>query len=117
MDAASLVLDQGYSIAEAARSLNVGRTRTFSLIEQVSERETVKMLCGLFDVASSCYYEFKQRKPDAYCIRLASRVKEFFNMSRGAAGSRALVSMLRSEGLEVGRFKVRKFMQEAGMTS
>lgn len=38
-------------------------------------------------------------------------------MSRGAAGSRTLVSMLRSEGYEVGRFKVRKLMQEAGMMS
>ncbi len=55
------------------------------------------MLCELFNVASSCYYEFKQRKPDANRIRLASRIKELFNMSRGAAGSRALVSMLRSE--------------------
>ncbi|MCG9725706.1 IS3 family transposase [Vibrio brasiliensis] len=176
VDAASLVLDQGYSIAEAARSLdvgdtalrrwvdqlkierggktpiikaltpeqhkiqklearinrlerekvilkklysslNVGRTRTFSLIDQLREHETVKVLCRLFDVASSCYYEFKQRKPDAYRIRLASRIKELFNMSRGAAGSRTLVSMLRSEGYEVGRFKVRKLMQEAGMMS
>ncbi len=38
-------------------------------------------------------------------------------MSRGAAGSRTLVSMSRSEGFEVGRFKVRKLMQEAGMMS
>ncbi|WP_089153640.1 IS3 family transposase [Photobacterium proteolyticum] len=176
MDAASLVLDQGYSIAEAARSLdigetalrrwvdqlkierggitpttkaltpeqqriqelearinrlereksilkkgysslNVGRTRTFSLIDQLREHEPVKMLCELFDVASSCYYEFKQRKPDANRIRLASRTKELFNMSRGAAGSRTLVSILRSEGFEIGRFKVRKLMQEAGLVS
>ncbi|EMH2897006.1 IS3 family transposase, partial [Vibrio parahaemolyticus] len=68
-------------------------------------------------MASSCYYEFKQRKPDANRIRLASRIKELFNMSRGAAGSRALVSMLRSENIDIGRFKVRKIMQEAGLMS
>nr|WP_321460891.1 IS3 family transposase [uncultured Vibrio sp.] len=176
MDAASLVLDQGYSVPEAARSmnvgetalrrwvdqlkierggttptakaltpeqqkiqelearisrlerekaipkkghrsLNVGRTRTFSLIDQLREHEPVKMLCVLFNVASSCYYEFKQRKPDANRIRLSSRIKELFNMSRGAAGSRALVSMLRSENIDIGRFKVRKIMQEAGLMS
>ncbi|HBH7872488.1 TPA: transposase [Vibrio parahaemolyticus] len=38
-------------------------------------------------------------------------------MSRGAAGSRALVSMLRSENIDIGRFKVRKIMQEAGLMS
>lgn len=75
------------------------------------------MLCELFNVASSCYYEFKQRKPDANRIRLASRIKELFNMSRGSAGSRTLVSMLRSENIEIGRFKVRKIMQEAGLLS
>ncbi len=38
-------------------------------------------------------------------------------MSRGSAGSRTLVSMLRSENIEIGRFKVRKIMQEAGLMS
>ncbi|MGR5432310.1 IS3 family transposase [Vibrio campbellii] len=159
--AASLVLDQGYSVIEATRSLdvgdtalrrwvdqlklerggttpttkaltpeqqkihtkkgysslNVGRTRTFSLIDQLREHEPVKMLCGLFDVSSSCYYDFKQRKPDANRVRLASRTKALFNMSRGAAGSRTLVSMLRSEGFDVGRLKIRKLMLEAGLIS
>ena len=38
-------------------------------------------------------------------------------MSRGSAGSRTLVSMLRSENIEIGRFKVRKIMQEAKLVS
>ncbi|WP_141709977.1 IS3 family transposase [Vibrio tasmaniensis] len=176
LDAASLVLDQGYSIPEAAnsmgvgetalrrwvdqlkverggmtpmakaltpeqkkiqelevrinrlereksifkkghRSLNVGRTRTFSLIDKLREHESVKMLCELFNVASSCYYEFKQRKPDASRIRLASQIKELFNMSRGSAGSRTLVSMLSEEGIKAGRFKVRQIMREADLMS
>ncbi|WP_172380310.1 IS3 family transposase [Vibrio sp. Vb339] len=176
LDAASLVLDQGYSIPEAAnsmgvgetalrrwvdqlkverggmtpttkaltpeqkkiqelearinrlereksifkkghRSLNVGRTRTFSLIDKLREHESVKMLCELFNVASSCYYKFKQRKPDANRIRLASQIKELFNMSRGSAGSRTLVSMLSAEGIKAGRFKVRQIMREADLMS
>ena len=74
-------------LKKATRSLNVGRTRTFSLIDKLREHESVKMLCKLFNVASSCYYEFKQRKPDASRIHLASQIKELFNMSRGSAGS------------------------------
>ncbi|MFV8449445.1 IS3 family transposase [Vibrio campbellii] len=99
------------------RSLNVGRTRTFSLIDQLREYESVKMLCELFGIASSCYYASKQRKPDAQRIRLISRIKELFKLSRGSAGSRSLVSMLRSENINVGRFKVQKIMHDADLVS
>ncbi|GAD76606.1 hypothetical protein VAZ01S_048_00130 [Vibrio azureus NBRC 104587] len=49
------------------------------------------MLYELFSVASSCYYASKQRKPDAQRVRLISRIKELFSMSRGSAGSRRVV--------------------------
>lgn len=75
------------------------------------------MLCELFNVASSCYYEFKQRKPDANRIRLASQIKELFNMSRGSAGRRTLVSMLSEKDIKAGRFKVRQIMREADLMS
>ncbi|CAH7160715.1 MULTISPECIES: IS3 family transposase [Vibrio] len=78
------------------------------------EHESVKTLSELFNVASSCYYEFKQRKPDANCIRLASQIEELLNMSRPSAGSRALVSMLTAEGIKIGRYTVRQIMREAG---
>ena len=89
----------------------------FSLIDKLREHESVKMLCELFNVASSCYYEFKQCKPDASRIRLASQIKELFNMSRGSAGSSTLVSMLSEEGIKAGRFKVRQIMREADLMS
>jgi len=73
------------------------------------------MLCELFSIASSCYYASKQRSPDAHRVRLISRIKELFNMSRGSAGSRSLVSLLRFENINVGRFKVQKIMHEAGL--
>ncbi|MGR5445786.1 IS3 family transposase [Vibrio jasicida] len=70
-------------------------------------------MCDLFDIVSSCYYELN----NANRIRLASRVKQLFNMSRGVAGWRTLASMLRTEVFAVGRFKVRKLMQEAELMS
>ena len=48
----------------------------------------------------SCYYEFKQHKPDENRIRLASQIKELFNMRWSSAGSRTLVSMLSAEGIK-----------------
>ncbi|SNX48996.1 Transposase [Vibrio thalassae] len=64
VDGASLVLDKGYSISEAARSLDIGDTALRRWVDQLKierggETPTVKVLCELFDVASSYYYEFK----------------------------------------------------------
>ena len=75
------------------------------------------MLCELFGIASSCYYASKQRKPDAQQSQLISRIKELFSMSRGSADSRSLVSILRSENINVVRFKVQKIMHDVGLVS
>jgi len=39
---------------------------------------------------------------------LRSRVNELFSQSRSAAGSRSIMFMMREDGIEIGRFKVRK---------
>ena len=38
-------------------------------------------------------------------------------LSRGAAGSRSIVSMLATQGITIGRFKARRLMAEANLTS
>ncbi|MFQ1942251.1 IS3 family transposase [Aeromonas veronii] len=40
-----------------------------------------------------------------------------FKASRNSAGSRALMSMMRELGYQIGRFKVRKLMKEGGLAS
>jgi putative transposase len=50
-------------------------------------------------------------------MTLRSRVNELFNESRGSAGSRSIMSMMREEGTAIGRFKVRQLMQESGLVS
>ena len=40
-----------------------------------------------------------------------------FTQSRSSAGSRTIVDMLKAEGTEIGRFKVRSIMREAGLVS
>jgi len=39
-------------------------------------------------------------------------VNELFTQSRSAAGSRSIMLMMRTDGIEIGRFKVRKLMNE-----
>ncbi|WP_407332108.1 IS3 family transposase [Enterovibrio sp. 27052020O] len=178
LEAACLVLDQGYSIAEASRSLNVGetglrrwvtqleqerggstpvskaltpeqqkiqelearihrlereksipkkgycsldvgRTRTYALIDQLREQEPVELVCAVLDIATSTYYEHCQRRHDidAERLHLRSEINRLFTLSRSSAGSRTLVDMMTDLGHKIGRFKVRRLMKEAQLIS
>ena len=44
-------------------------------------------------------------------------LRRLFKESRNSAGSRALMSMMRELGYQIGRFKVRNLMKEAGLAS
>lgn len=92
------ILKNGY------RALDVGRARAHALIEQLSARESVELLCEAFDVPRSCYYSdrLKRRTPDVERVRLCSRVNELFTQSRSAAGSRSIVSMMQEDGEHIG---------------
>ncbi|WP_153021111.1 IS3 family transposase [Pseudomonas aeruginosa] len=101
------------------RSLDVGRTRSYALIDQLSEQESVEVVCSAFDVARSCYYvhRLRRRRVDARRVALCSQVNQLFSQSRGSAGSRSILGMLREEGVTIGRFRVRRLMRELGLVS
>ncbi|MCT0788812.1 IS3 family transposase [Pseudomonas aeruginosa] len=101
------------------RSLDVGRTRSYALIDQLSEHESVEVVCSAFDVARSCYYvhRLRRRRVDARRVALRSQVNQLFSQSRGSAGSRSILGMLREEGVTIGRFRVRRLMRELGLVS
>ncbi|WP_086009520.1 IS3-like element IS222 family transposase [Pseudomonas aeruginosa] len=107
------ILKKGY------RSLDVGRTRSYALIDQLSEQESVEVVCSAFDVARSCYYvhRLRRRRVDARRVALRSQVNQLFSQSRGSAGSRSILGMLREEGVTIGRFRVRRLMLELGLVS
>ncbi|MGA4533623.1 IS3 family transposase [Ectopseudomonas chengduensis] len=101
------------------RSLDVGRVQSYALIDQLSERESVEVVCSAFDVVRSCYYAHRLRRcrVDARRIALRSQVNQLFNQSRGSAGSRSILGMLREDGVSIGRFRVRRLMRELGLVS
>ncbi|WP_304951699.1 IS3 family transposase [Sulfitobacter sp.] len=101
------------------RSLDVGRARSYALIDQLSEQEPVEVVCSAFDVARSCYYahRLRRRRVDVRRVALRSRVNELFSQSRGSAGSRSILGMLREDGVTIGRFRVRRLMRELGLVS
>ncbi len=77
------------------------------------------MVCSAFDVARSCYYvhRLRRRPVDARRVVLRSQVNQLFSQSRGSAGSRSILGMLREEGVTIGRFRVRRLMRELGLVS
>ncbi|WP_089360907.1 IS3 family transposase [Pseudomonas segetis] len=101
------------------RALDVGRSRAFALIHQLSAHEPVDCLCEVFEITRSTYYahRLRRRSPGVERIRLRSRVNELFTQSRSAAGSRSIVSMMQEDGEQIGRFKVRGLMRELGLIS
>ncbi|MDI3326897.1 IS3 family transposase [Pontibacterium granulatum] len=105
------VFKKGYS------SLNVRRTRTYALIDQLSEQLPVELVCAAFSINRSCFYSYRQRSTriDTKRLRLRAKVSEIFNRSRGSAGSRSIMGMLQENGVEIGRYKVRTLMREAGL--
>ncbi|WP_090515970.1 IS3 family transposase [Pseudomonas marincola] len=101
------------------RALDVGRSRAFALIHQLSAHEPVDCLCEVFEITRSTYYahRLRRRSPGVERIRLRSRVNELFTQSRSAAGSRSIVSIMQEDGEQIGRFKVRGLMRELGLIS
>jgi len=75
------------------------------------------MVCKAFDINRSSYYEHRQRRGviDAERLALRAKVNRLFIKSRRAAGSRTITSMLKEDGVAIGRFKVRRLMGELGL--
>lgn len=89
------------------------------MIDQLRAGEPVDLLCSVFEVTRSRYYAYCRRRrfPDVERLALRVRVNELFAQSRCAAGSRSIMCTMREEGIEIGRFKVRKLMGEMKLVS
>ncbi len=77
------------------------------------------MVCCAFDVPTSCFYDYLARRRTINRERMQQRceLRRLFKASRDSAGSRALMSMMWELGYQIGRFKVRNLMKEAGLVS
>jgi putative transposase len=73
----------------------------------------------MLEITRSRYYtrRLRRRTPDVERPRLRSRARELFSQSRSAAGSRSILSLLREDGEQLDRFKVRSLMRELALVS
>lgn len=71
----------------------------------------------MFGVAPSSFYDYLKRKRTVNLqhIRQRSEVNRLFTASRSSAGSRTLMLMMREQGHQVGRYRVRSLMKELGL--
>jgi transposase InsO family protein len=79
------------------------------------EHEPVDLVCSAFEIATSSFYDHQKqcRTIDVERMQLRSEIVRLFNTSRGSAGSRTLMNMMRNSGYDIGRYKVRALMSEA----
>lgn len=65
-------------------------------------------------VSRSAYYDWQSADhgPDTEEIRVKNKIQQLFEMSRKTYGSRRLTKALNDEGYDIGRFKVRRLMEQ-----
>lgn len=89
------------------------------MIDRLREQAPINLACCAFDIPTSCFYDYLARKRTINRERMQQRseLRRLFTASRDSVGSRALMSMMRELGYQIGRFKVRDLMKEAGLAS
>jgi hypothetical protein len=79
------------------------------------EAVSVSRACRLLEVSRSGYHAHRRAKPSAQRLQEQTRVKAAFAASGASYGSRRVMHALRSQGLRLGRYRVRTLMREADL--
>jgi transposase InsO family protein len=92
----------------------------YAFILQHREIWPIVVLCEVLDVSRSGFYAYAQQQAapqiDRDEVALRARVNAIHGETRQSYGSRRMAKQLQAEGFVVGRAKVRRLMQEAGLT-
>jgi putative transposase len=77
-------------------------------------------LCEVLGVGRSGFYDYQRRQGaparSGEESHLLERIKAIAEKTRHSYGSRRLAKQLQEEGYEMGRFKVRRLMKQAGVS-
>lgn len=90
----------------------------YDFILAESDAFSVVMLCRVMRVSSSAYYSWVKRPGPRLgldSLHLFRRMKALFKQSRESLGSREMMKKLREEGIQIGRYRVRKLMKELSL--
>lgn len=88
----------------------------YRLIQQLQQKAIpVTHACRVLEVSRAGYYQHWQRGPREADVVATVELKAAFADSGRSYGSRRLVSALRAQGREIGRYRVRRLMREASL--
>lgn len=89
------------------------------MIAELRETFPTAIVCRVFDVKRSSFYEWIQRRAEPRVKReeLKEKVVELHSVSREAMGSRAISKNLKALDISAGRSLVRALMREANIVS
>jgi transposase InsO family protein len=91
----------------------------YSFITQKKKTYPVGLMCRLYRVSRSAYYDYARRQTsfsdDSYHAKLIDAIRDIAESSHYTYGSRRMKKALNANGYKVGRWKVRSLMKEAGV--
>lgn len=92
----------------------------YAFIAEHQQAWPVSVLCEVLEVGRSGFYDYLTRQtapplsPEE--ITLLERIKAIAEKTNHSYGSRRMTKQLQDEGYDVGRFKVRRLMKQAGVS-
>ena len=75
----------------------------------------VKQSCRVLGVSRSGYYEAQRRSAKPVLCKDSVHLKAAFAASHQSYGSRRLVTAMKNQGIEIGRYRVRSLMRRAAL--
>lgn len=76
---------------------------------------TVEQSCRLLEVSRSGYYNARSRSAKPLLCKTSVHLRAAFAASYQSYGSRRLVAALEIKGIQIGRYKARRLMRQAGL--
>ncbi|MEJ2795936.1 IS3 family transposase, partial [Iodobacter sp. LRB] len=87
----------------------------YALIGQGQQKANITQACRVLSVSRAGYYAAQKRSSAAVICVESVNLKAAFEESEQTSGSRRLITAMQTKGFKIGRYKVRRLMQEAGL--
>ena len=89
---------------------------SYQLVQQLQKEATpVSQSCRVLSVSRSGYYEAQRRSAKPVLCKASVHLKAAFTASHQSYGSRRLVTAMKNQGIDIGRYKVRSLMRKAAL--
>lgn len=87
----------------------------YGLVDQWQKKVSITQSCRVLGVSRAGYYAAQQRRKNGAVDVTPVQLLAVFQSSQRTYGSRRLMAALNARGIVIGRYKVRRLMQQAGL--